>query len=292
MNKIVENYLDKTLVDFFPSTGLWKSNCFIKSKEVSRANLPCHLRDNEWLSKLILSEYNLYSIGKGEILDYVTNSLEFNSKRHEYEQRIVSWQIDWMYHDGSNWICEDDLYVFSNRCDEIFRKGIVDTLLAIGMSYDAIEEGIEHNIDNWLESYMRLAFHNSYSYNIFSGKPTSELPEPTKEHYEKWRKLRLYKYYQKHKESVDKYGKVLPEMLMSLSEVSELENCLAEEDKKMKARIEEFNNNTEFVSPIVASIDFYSCDFPDVKDLESEYVPHIGDKPKSLIKRIFTSRRK
>ncbi len=48
-----------------------------------------------------------------------------------------------MKNDGENWLCENEFYLFSPNCDYIFRKGIVDTLLAINMDKDVIEEGIE-----------------------------------------------------------------------------------------------------------------------------------------------------
>ena len=55
-------------------------------------------------------------------------------------------------------------------------------------------------------------------------KSDKNLEEPSQEHYEKWMKLRLYEYYIEHKDSVDKYGEILPEMQMTESEVIELKN--------------------------------------------------------------------
>lgn len=75
-----------------------------------------------------------------------------------------------MRHDGSNWIVDGnlggDLYIFSSKCDYAFRKGIVDTLLAIGMDINAIEEGIEKNADMWRDQYMNLAFADEFRSNI------------------------------------------------------------------------------------------------------------------------------
>jgi hypothetical protein len=287
----VEEYLDKTLSDFFPKDGCWKSNCFRKSQFVAEENLPCHLRDNNWLSELILKKYDLYSLGKATIIEYITNSEYFNKLRYEYEQKIVSWQIDWMLNNDENWICEDDLYIFSNRCDEIFRKGVVDTLSAIGMNIDAIEEGIEKNVDKWREGYMRVAFHNLYSRHNFSlhgDEENKKLTEPSQEHYEKWRKFRLYEYYIAHKNSVYKYGCVLSEMQMKKEEAIELKRWLNEEHERRTKEIEEYNKEYyESSSPIKPKIDFYGCDFPDFKDLEKEYKTTQKDKPKSLVKRLF-----
>lgn len=92
-------------------------------------------------------KYNLYSLGEDTILEYIVNSSNFNKLRYEYEQKIVGWQIDWMRNGGENWVIDQslggELFLFSTKCDYAFRKGVVDTLLAIGMDKDAIEEGIE-----------------------------------------------------------------------------------------------------------------------------------------------------
>ena len=112
---------------------------------------------------------------------------------------------------------------FSPDYDKGFRKGIVDTLLAIGMNKEAVEEGIEKNANKWREKCMRIAYRNLYSVSPFTfhGNNLSD-----KEHYEKWLKLRLYEYYIEHKDSVDKYSEVLPEMKMTELEVIELKKWL------------------------------------------------------------------
>lgn len=165
-------FLDKTLENFFPQQGVWNSNCFSKSRALEESNLPCHIRDNNWLSDLIIKKYNFDSSDKDVVLNYIVTSGQFNKLRYEYEQRIVSWQIDWMCNGGESWIIDEelggDLYMFSTKCDYAFRKGIVDTLLAIGMNIDAIEEGIEKNANKWRENHMRVSFHNLYSVSHFA----------------------------------------------------------------------------------------------------------------------------
>ena len=135
-----------------------------------------------------------------------------------------------MRNGGENWVIDQslggELFLFSTKCDYAFRKGVVDTLLAIGMDKDAIEEGIEKNANKWREKYMKISFYNLYSVlPAYSLSPSSGekkiLEKPSQEHYEKWLKLRLYEYYMEHKDSVDKYGEVLPEMKMTESEVME-----------------------------------------------------------------------
>ena len=250
MKMEIEEFLDKTLKNFFPKDGHWHSNCFNKSNFVAEENLPCHLRNDKWLADLILKKYNLYYLGKGTIIEYIINSNNFNKLRHEYEQKIVSWQIDWMCNGGDNWIIDEklggDLYLFSTKCDYAFRKGVVDTLLAIGMNINAIEEGIEKNANKWRENHMTIAFRNLYCVSPYSLLPSGNeeklLEEPSQEHYEKWLKLRLYEYYIEHKDSVDKYGKVLPEMKMTEAEVIELKKWLEVAHEKRMKQIAEFKD--------------------------------------------------
>ncbi len=250
MRMEIEEFLDKTLKNFFPKDGHWHSNCFNKSNFVAEENLPCHLRNDKWLADLILKKYNLYYLGKGTIIEYIINSNNFNKLRHEYEQKIVSWQIDWMCNGGDNWIIDEklggDLYLFSTKCDYAFRKGVVDTLLAIGMNINAIEEGIEKNANKWRENHMTIAFRNLYCVSPYSLLPSGNeeklLEEPSQEHYKKWLKLRLYEYYIEHKDSVDKYGKVLPEMKMTEAEVIELKKWLEVAHEKRMKQIAEFKD--------------------------------------------------
>ncbi len=290
-----QEFLDKILVDFFPKDGCWESNCFKKSQIVAEENLPCHLRNNDWLSDLILKKYNLYSLGKEIVIEYLNNSENFNKLRYEYEQKIVSWQIDWMRNDGENWITDgnlgEDLYMFSSKCDYAFRKGIVDTLLAIGIDIDAIEEGIEKNSSKWREAYMRVAFYNLYSVSRLSiyGSKDKILEEPSKEHYEKWMKLRLYEYYVEHKASVDKYGEILPEMQMTELEVTELRKWLDEAHKKRMKQIAEYKSaNYSSMVPEMREIDYCGCDIApnEIMNSEEKNIERYNKKA-LLIKRLF-----
>lgn len=64
--------------------------------------------------------------------------------------------------------------------------------------------------------------------------------------------MRLYEYYCNHKDSIESYGKVTPEMKMTKEEVKELETYLNEENKKRlelinKVTYEEKNNEVSYV---------------------------------------------
>ena len=256
-SKALLEVLDNASRDFFPKTGEWYSHCFKRPIELNMGNLPCHLRDDLWLMKMFKKEKHLGAINSKYILNYIKNSSVFKECRHDYEMEIVRWQIDFMRHGGEGWICDDnyggDFINFSTVCDLGFRKGVVDTLSKIGMSKDAIEEGIEKNASLWRDSYMDMAFRNEFDplfiyfdpFDPFDKKEDSDINKPIlekvdPEHKEAWLKLRRYEYYQRHKLSVDKYGVVLPEMQMSEEEIGDLSLRLDEMNEKRKGQIKEF----------------------------------------------------
>lgn len=288
-NEIVE-VLDSKIIDFFPEEGNWKSNCFRREEFVSEKNLPCHLRDINWLSSLIMKKYNLYSFGKAVIKEYVRDSLYFNKLRSEYEQRIVKWQITYMQSGGGNWIVEsgNDEYLFSTRCDYIFRNGIVDTLLAIGMDISAIEEGVEKNVDMWQEPLMNLAFDNKFnpifcniSFRLITHsneeeKNDNKLQDANPVFRDCWLKYRKYEYYQAHKESIELYGNITPEMKMTDEEVISLKKYLNEQEKIRLEEIEKFrkgkNYNGAFELKEMSESGFYGLSYEDClsKNKENE----------------------
>jgi len=253
-NKALTEILDKAAQEFFPKTGAWYSNCFRKSNELDMVNLPCHLRDSFWLSKMFQQEQKLGAISSRYIFNYVRTSDVFKKARHDYELEIVRWQIEFMRNGGEGWICDDkyggDFINFSYVCDLGFRQGVVDTLSAIGMNNDAIEEGIEKNTHLWRDLYMEKAFRNEFDpimiyFDPFGTSETDDINKPVLEkvdskHKDTWLKLRRYEYYQRHKESVDKYGVVLPDMQMSDKDAGDLAIALDVMNYKRKNQIKEF----------------------------------------------------
>ncbi len=84
---------------------------------------------------------------------------------------------------------------------------------------------------------MQLAFYNQFN---------SELPEAMledKEYFRKWMQLRKYNYYQQHKEAVDKYGNVTPEMQLSDEDVGGLKIYLGQKQDEIKAYIQRHGTN-------------------------------------------------
>ena len=57
---------------------------------------------------------------------------------------------------------------------------------------------------------------------------------------EKWLQMRKYEYYQRHKDSVDKYGVVEPDMILSENEVEELREYLQKKHTERKTQIEQY----------------------------------------------------
>lgn len=246
-NKIVNNKtLEEATLDFFPKTGHWISSCFRKDKDLLMGNLPCHLRDNKWLARMFQKDQELYHYTIDEILEFVKKSTLFQEKRHEYELEIVKWQIDFIVNHGEGWLCDEkyggDVVYLTPVCDLGVRKGVVDTLVAIGMDREVIEEGIEKNADMWRDSFMRSAFRNQFEpvFYLISGNNGHSLEPIDPEHKEKWIKMRKYEYYCDHKRSVDKYGVVEPEMTISQEELKELTQYLAIKNAERLYQIEQY----------------------------------------------------
>lgn len=237
------NILEDNIKTFFPKKGIWYSCCFYKPKKHIMRNLPCHLRDNRWLARMIQIKYNLSHINISDILEFIKTSELFNELRHNYELEIVRWQIDWMKRGGDNWKVDKSLggdeWLWTPFCDIAFRKGIVDTLSSIGMNSDVIEEGIEKNANMWRDEYMSFAFDREFNKEILF----YDMESAEKEHKENWLKMRRFEYYHQHKKSVDNYGVVLPEMVMTDEEVGNLHIYLTRKNAERKNYIEECKAN-------------------------------------------------
>ena len=244
-NNIIEanGILEKATLNFFPKEGVWYSHCFRQPKDLGMGNLPCNLRNDEWLAQMLRKDQKLFYISYRKVLDYVRNSQFFKEKRHEYELEIVKWQINWIVTGGENWIVDEklggDFVYIMPTVDLGIRKGVVDTLSKIGMNKDVIEEGIEINADLWRNSSMLRAFYNTYNSVFDITCYGNSVEEPSEEHKEKWLKMRKYEYYQRHKDSVDKYGVVEPDMTLSDEEVAELRIYLEQKNNQRKAQIEQ-----------------------------------------------------
>lgn len=201
--------------------------------------MPCHLRDNGWMSNLLhqnLIEKGIY-ISVPKIKAFIDSSKKFTDLRHNYELEIVRWQIEFMKNGGENWVMPKGFDEISLLCspnvDKMFRGGVFETLSAIGMNKEVIEEGIEKNADIWREQYMNLAFRHAFEPFGFM-RDQIELADES--HKNLWLTLRRYNYYIDHKDSVDKYGVVTFDMQCMQSDHEYQSQLIKTVDKLNKER--------------------------------------------------------
>ena len=204
------------------------------------------MRDKVWLSKLIaksIANDHLLHIHYLQVYEFILKSERFDELRHEYELEIVRWQIDWMRNGGENWIMPkgfgDTSMLFSPDCDKCFRGGVVETLRAIDININVIEEGIEKYSNMWKDKYMALAFNHKYDPIGYLRK--IKLEPADESHIANWIKLRKYQYYQEHKEFVDKYG--TKDIELSEQEAKVLKETLNKQNEERLKLIEEWQKS-------------------------------------------------
>ena len=243
----VNAILEEEIKTFFPDQGCWSSDCFGQSNEVSYENLPCHLRNNSWLSSLLKDVMDRKGIHmpRHTIKNFIDNSKDFEKLRHAYELRIVEWQINWIKNDGENWIFPegyDELALsLSEDVDIIIRGGVSRTLQAIGMNKDVIEEGLEKFADSWRHAAMLIGFEHLYEPFMFrKGNPSPA----SEEHLNNRLADREYKYYKSHKNSVDKYGVATPAKRMTPEEHAKLLKVLNKQNFKRIRYLEAWKKNS------------------------------------------------
>lgn len=240
MDAKIKSRLDSIALNIFPESGRWGAGEYNRPEN----SLIGHLRDEEWLSRRL--QEDLKDIPLDTIKEYVHTSSEFSDAREAYEQRIVKWQIEWMMNDGENWLVPDgygeEFIKFHEDYDKGFRLGVVKTLSAIGMHIDAIEKGIEVNADLWRIQVMRGTFFNRYNPIIGFMSAYTDIEEPREEHISAWIKMRLYQYYQEHRDSVDKYGVRTPDMELSDEEAEWLDLYLNKLHEERMAYINEIKS--------------------------------------------------
>ena len=175
------------------------------------------------------------------IKDYIQKSHLFEVMRNDYEQAIVKWQIEYMNGGGSGWLMPKGTgeigLLISNNVEELFRAGVVLTLTRIGMDRDAIEKGLERNSKLWLDRYIGKSFEHEFEPVIYLyGAPE----HASEEHRKNWETMRKYDYYRKHKNSVNKYGSITPEMNLTAEEVNKLEQILEVQNAERKQFVDEW----------------------------------------------------
>lgn len=242
-----EEILNDVIKNFFPISGHWLSSCFNRPREVQRKYLPCHLRNNRWLSELLykeLIENQGVRIPKDKIFYFISKSEEFQNLRHNYELEIVRWQIEFIKVGGENWVLprgfSDCDISISEKCDVCFREGVIATLTAIGMNSEVIEEGLEKYAHIWRKYYFNRAFRNKFQ--PFDCMCDIQLTPVSESHRKNWIDNREYEYYLQHKNSIKSYGELTPAMQMTEEEYCALQLKLKKQNKKRQKEINEWNN--------------------------------------------------
>lgn len=226
--------LDHEIDSFFPLNGSWAIECYGKPEELVDSSMPCHLRDDKWLAELLALKMKNkgVSVTANEVEEFIKNSQKFKDLRHAYELEIVKWQIEFMNNGGENWLfprgMSRDHLATSSDVVEIFRSGIARSLKTIGMDQEVVEEGIEKNANLFREKYIKKGYENEFEPMLIKYTAPEFLD---KEHKLKWIAAKRYDYYVKHKDSVDKYGKPHPDMLMSDEYAAKLKAELEIENK-------------------------------------------------------------
>ena len=241
----LKDYLDKKLDNFFPDTGRWYSSCFSKPDFLSIDYLPCHLDDNKWLARMLMKYCNISSGEYKNVLDYVKTSDLFYKKKKEYGLKIVRWQINFIRNGGEGYLLKDkhgvELWRISEDCDKSFRWAVIDTLEAVGMNRNLIEEGLEKFSDDWRIIYINHAFRNKYEpvvYNFLDSERAKEYPKVSEDFKSTWIAMRKYEYYIEHREFVELYGTIEPEMKISSEEYEDLKEYVFSESRKRIDEIE------------------------------------------------------
>lgn len=248
INDSLNMLLEIATIQFFSKDIHLKEANFKNIDELVLDNLPYNIDNDEWLAKMLRKYHNLSHISLEIILNYVKEAIFFTKERRNYKLRVVEAQIKKMLF---NSVVESNELAYSINCDLIFRKKLITELRKMGIEEDIIEEGIEKNAVWWRETLMKRAFDNQFECVIVNGVDVTgplHLEEADLEHKEKWLKLRRYEYYQRHKNSVDKFGEVTLNMLISNKELSKLKRDLAKMNKARLVRVEKFKEATNWKS--------------------------------------------
>lgn len=184
-------------------------------QNISRKQI-INIKNEDYLKELISKEHK--NLSNEQIEDFINNNKELQNLLNEYEQEIILNYILYL----KKYINEEK-YEFL-ELEEIFRQSVINNLTAIGIKRIPIEKCLEENIDIWFDECINKSFSELFKYDN----------EDEKYYYHKlyYTKIKKYSYYQKHKDIINAYGTITPEMLMTESEAQELQLKLSEYNQK------------------------------------------------------------
>ena len=224
-------------------------------KEPINKNVVLNLENKEWFVNYLSSIFT--NISKDKIEHYINTSTGFEKMIHDYQMEIARWVINYSNVYAKGFLKIDNRLKMSVvETDYAFRKSLSDSFKYLGFSYDRREEAIESLSKYWRSPRMRAFFYSAYAGDI-----ALVARETYKKHdlnfRDNWLRLKEYDYYQKHKESVDKYSEPTPAMLMDKEEAEELKNMIIELSEERHREMEYAKDNMtldEAVMKVLKSI--------------------------------------
>ena len=226
--------INNAIRNFFPETGVWYSNCYLKPTALNIDNLPCHLRDYNWMAQMLQKKAELDNVDIDVLEGYITNSALFNSLKDKYEKKIVKWQINYMISGGTNWRDDSeygtDFSAMEDKCVEQFRKGVFHTLITIGIDPQVIDMCLQEYQDMWFSKMLNQSFDNLFEYThtfpTVEGDSinlnTYDMHKSDPEFRKAWIKLKRYEYYIDNKDVVDLFEDMKDVAFLSVDEVKKL----------------------------------------------------------------------
>lgn len=206
----MEDRLFKSIETIFERNNISDIN------NVHKNNIICHLRDAEYITRVLLRLNK--DIPYSKIYDFVKNNKNFLILRDNYEQYVIKNYLLYF----KKFIWEEEYETL--HLEEIFRQAVVNNLTSIGMNRISVERCLEVNIDLWFNDCVLKSFNEQFDYE----------PENADAYYHKlyYIKMKKYDYYQKHSHIINLYGTISPEMLMTNEELIELQEKLLEMNGK------------------------------------------------------------
>ena len=183
---------------------------------IHKSNIICHLRDEEFITKVLLRLNR--NIPYSKIYDFVKNDKNFHILRDNYEQYVIKNYILYF----KKFIWEEEYETL--HLEEIFRQAVINNLTSIGINRISVEKCLENNIDLWFNDCVLKSFNEQFHYE--------EENETSYYHRMYYVKMKKYDYYQKHSYIINLYGTITPEMLMTDEEVIKLQHKLLEMNEK------------------------------------------------------------
>ena len=249
--------LDNEIETFFPKEDGW--NPFWEIKDFKKypqneENVVCHLSDNHWMAQRM--HQNLlkkgFLIRTTEIEEHIVTSKRFVELKNNYELELVK-----LYIEAKVRLLDYD-YAFKRiNVQNDFPNAVIKVLSSMSFEREIIEEGIEKNVSLWLQQCITKSFENEFGYLDYPSKYHGLCrPQPaSEEHLQNYIAASEYQYYKEHKDSVDKYGELTPNMQLTEDEYLKLEKTLKKQSAIRHASLDYFYKTEKHGLPMKFIVD-------------------------------------